>query len=82
MRRPAGVPIGKLRRVIIINIVAYDIKPAYYSIISGIPGNDIEDVQLNNILIYCTGGVTKARAAVTPPEKCIKLFGRVSIHNT
>ena len=69
MRGPAGVPIGKLRRVIISNIVAYDTKPGYCSIISGIPGNDIEDVQLNNIQIYCTGGGTAQMAQITPPEK-------------
>jgi polygalacturonase len=69
MRGPAGVPIGKLHRVIISNIVAYDTKPGYCSIISGIPGNDIEDVQLNNIQIYCTGGGTKDMASKEPPEK-------------
>ena len=69
MRGPAGVPVGKLHRVIISNIVAYDTKPGYCSIISGTPGNDIEDVQLNNIQIYCTGGGTKEMAEITPPEK-------------
>lgn len=69
MRGPEGVPVGKLRRVIISDIVAYDTKPAYCSIISGIPGHAVEDVQLNNILIYCTGGGTKEMAAIEPPEK-------------
>ena len=39
------------------------------SIISGIPGHDIEDVTLNNIRIYYKGGGTKAQAALDPPEK-------------
>jgi polygalacturonase len=69
MRGPEGVPVGKIRRVIISNIVAYDTKPGYCSIISGIPGFDIEDVQLNNIQIYCTGGGTKEMAASEPPEQ-------------
>jgi len=69
MRGPEVVPVGKLRRVIISNIVAYDTKPAYCSIISGIPGFDIEDVQLSNIQIYCTGGGTSKMAAIDPPEK-------------
>ena len=69
MRGPEGVPVGKLRRVIISNIVAYDTKPAYCSVISGIPGFDIEDVQLSNIQIYCTGGGTKEMAAIEPPER-------------
>ena len=69
MRGPAGVPVGKLHRIIISNIVAYDTKPGYCSIISGIPGNNIEDVQLSNIQIYCTGGGTKDMASKEPPEK-------------
>jgi len=69
MRGPAGVPVGKLHRIIISNIVAYDTKPGYCSIISGIPGNNIEDVQLSNIQIYCTGGGTKEMASKEPPEK-------------
>jgi polygalacturonase len=68
MRGPEGVPVGKLRRVIISNIVAYDTKPSYCSVISGIPGYDIEDVQLSNIQIYCTGGGTPEMAAVEPRE--------------
>jgi polygalacturonase len=69
MRGTAGLPVGKLRRVIISNIVAYDTKPGYCSIFSSTPGNDIEDVQFNNIQIYCTGGGTIEMAQITPPEK-------------
>ena len=69
MRGPEGVPVGKLHRIIISNIVAFDTKPGYCSIISGIPGSDIEDVQLNNIQIYCTGGGTREMAAIEPPER-------------
>jgi polygalacturonase len=69
MRGPDGVPVGALMRVIISNVVAYDTRPNYCSIISGIPGYDIEDVQLSNIQIYCTGGGTKDMAAIEPPER-------------
>jgi polygalacturonase len=69
MRGPEGVPVGKLHRIIISNIVAYDTRPDYCSIISGIPGFDIEDVQLSNIQIYCTGGGSKEMAAIEPPER-------------
>lgn len=69
MRGPAGVPIGTLKHIIISNIIAYDTKPGYCSIISGIPGHNVEDVQLNNIQIYCTGGGTAQMAQVSPPEK-------------
>ena len=60
---------GTLRRVIISNIVAYNADPRYASIISGVPGNDVEDLRLSNIRIYYKGGGTAAQAALQPPEK-------------
>lgn len=52
MRGPEGVPIGKLRRVSISNLMVYNADSHFSSIISGIPGHDIEDVKLNNIRIF------------------------------
>ena len=69
MRGPAGTPVGELRRVNISNIVAYNADPRYASIISGIPGHDIEDVKLSNIRIYYRGGGTRDQAAIEPPER-------------
>lgn len=69
MRGPTGPPVGALRRVILSNIIVYNAEPRYASIISGIPGHDIEDVTLNNIRIYYKGGGTKQQAALEPPEK-------------
>jgi polygalacturonase len=69
LRGPAGIPVGELRRVQINNLVAYHADPRYASIISGIPGHDIEDVRLSNIRIYYQGGGTREQAAVEPPEK-------------
>jgi len=60
---------GAMRRVIISNVVVYNADPKYSSIISGIPGYLIEDVQLNNIRIYAKGGGTKEQAALEPPER-------------
>ncbi len=60
---------GALRRVIISNVVVYNADPKYGSIISGIPGHNIEDVKLSNVKIYYQGGGTKAQAALEPPEK-------------
>ena len=60
---------GELRRVQISNVVVYNADPKYASIISGIPGHDIEDVRLSNIRIYYQGGGTKEQAALEPPEK-------------
>jgi len=60
---------GAVRRVIISNIVAYNADPRYASIISGVPGNDVEDLRLSNIRIYYKGGGTAAQASLQPPEK-------------
>ena len=69
MRGPAGIPVGELRRVQISNIVAHNADPRYASIISGIPGHDIEDVRLSNIRIYYQGGGIREQAEIEPPEK-------------
>ena len=69
MRGPQGPTVGALRRVIISNVIVYNTEPKYASIISGIPGHDIEDLTLNNIRIYYKGGGTKEQAALQPPEK-------------
>ncbi len=68
LRSPEGTPVGELRRINITNFVVYDADPRYGSIISGIPGHDIEDVKLSNIRIYYKGGGTKEDAAIVPPE--------------
>jgi polygalacturonase len=60
--------VGKLRRVIISNIVVHNADPKYGSIISGIPGHSIEDLRLSNIRIYSQGGGTKEQAERQPPE--------------
>ena len=60
---------GAMRRIIISNVVVYNADPKYSSIISGIPGYLIEDVQLSNIRIYAKGGGTKEQAALNPPER-------------
>jgi polygalacturonase len=61
--------VGELRRVLISNVVVYNADPRYGSIISGIPGQAIEDVKLSNVRIYYRGGGTKEQAALEPPEK-------------
>jgi polygalacturonase len=61
--------VGELRRIIISNVVVYNADPKYASIISGIPGHQIEDVLLSNIRIYSKGGGTKEQAALVPPER-------------
>ena len=69
VRGPQGTPIGALRRVNINNVIVYNAEPRYASIISGIPGHEIEDLRLSNIRVYYMGGGTKAQAGLEPPEK-------------
>ena len=62
-------PVSVLRRVVLSNIVVYNADPRYASIISGIPGHDIEDLTLSSIRVYHQGGGTTAQAALAPLEK-------------
>jgi polygalacturonase len=68
MRGPEGVPVGKLRRVNINNVIVYGVNPRYGALIMGIPGHDVEDVKLSNIRILASGGASKEQAAVEVPE--------------
>lgn len=68
MRGPEGVPVGKLRRVKISNIVVYNADPYYSCTIAGLPGNPVEDIHLSNIRIYYKGGGTKEQAERVVPE--------------
>jgi polygalacturonase len=53
MRAPAGdSATGALRRILISNIMVYNADSHFASIISGVPGKIIEEVQLDNIRIY------------------------------
>ena len=61
--------VGAMRRVIVSNVVVYNADPKYSSIISGIPGYLIEDVQLSNIRVYSKGGGTKEQATLEPAER-------------
>jgi polygalacturonase len=68
MRGPANVPVGKLRRVSISNIVASNVNPRQCSILSGVPDHAIEDVRISDIFIQQQGGGTREQAALHPPE--------------
>jgi polygalacturonase len=68
MRGPQDTPVGELRRVSISNVRVYDSDPRYGCIISGIPGHDLQDIDLNNIRIYYNGGGTAEQAAKKVPE--------------
>jgi polygalacturonase len=69
MRAPKDTPVGAIRRVNVSNVVVSDAVAKYASIISGVPGHDIEDVHLSNIHIVYRGGGAKEDAALDPPER-------------
>ncbi len=52
MRSPDSLTKGALRRIMISNVTVYNADAHFASIISGVPGNMIEDVSLNNIRIW------------------------------
>jgi polygalacturonase len=68
MRGPAGTPIGKLRRVIISNVVADGVSGEQAILVAGLKGNPIEDVTLDNIHIDFDGAGTAAQADRQLPE--------------
>jgi polygalacturonase len=68
MRGPDSTPVGTLRRVIVSNLVCSNSAYSLGSVISGIPGHQIEDVKIGNIQILHQGGGTKEDAAYQPPE--------------
>jgi polygalacturonase len=67
-RGPGAPEVGSLRRVTISNVVASGADPRYASIIAGIPGHPVEDVQLSNVRIVYRGGGTRADSRREPPE--------------
>jgi polygalacturonase len=68
MRGPAGVPIGTLRRVLISNVISYNSSSPLPAIVSGIPSNLIEDLQINDVYLHQAGGADATMAAIDPPE--------------
>ena len=68
MRGPDTLKMGACRRIIINNLVAYNVDNRHGAIISGLPGYEIEDLQLSNIRIYYKGGGPKDSISRIVPE--------------
>jgi len=66
MRGPDGTPVGELRRVIISNIVAYNVNDAI--LMSGIKDHLLNDIELKNIKLYFNGNGTTEQAKRDIPE--------------
>lgn len=69
LRSPEGTEIGKIRRVLISDINAYNTMGAYGVIIAGLPGHSVEDFTLRNIHLNFTGGFSMKDALKDIPEK-------------
>jgi hypothetical protein len=67
-RGPGVTQTGKLRNILISNIIATGIEPMSGIQITGVPGEDIEGVRLENIRLIFNGGGTREDAARVPPE--------------
>jgi polygalacturonase len=78
MRAPEGTPVGSIRRINISNVVVYNADPRYGSIISGIPGHEVEDVKLSGIRILYRGGLTLDQVARQPADLVNTFFFRAS----
>jgi polygalacturonase len=78
MRAPEGVQVGSIRRVSISNVIAYQADARYASIISGIPGHEVEDIKLNNIRLVYRGGLTLDDVAKQPSDLVNTFFFRAS----
>ena len=68
MRGPDSVKAGGCRRIILSNIIAYNVDYRHGCIISGLQGNEIDDLQMSNIRFYFKGGGTKDVANRIVPE--------------
>jgi polygalacturonase len=78
MRAPEGTAVGSIRRITISNVMASNADPRYGSIISGVPGHDVEDVKLSGIRILYRGGLTLDQVAKQPPDLVNGFFFRAA----
>jgi polygalacturonase len=67
-RTPDDPPPGRMRRIVISNVVATGVDPRYPALVAGLAGHPVEDVDLANVRILYRGGGTREDAAREPPE--------------
>lgn len=68
MRGPAGVAVGELRRILIHNLVCSNAASRFPSIVSGIPGHAMRDLQISNVFVQQQGGAGPEQTQIHPPE--------------
>jgi len=67
-RGPGVTEPGRVRNVLISNVIATEIDPMSGIQITGLPGYEVEGVRLENIRLVFKGGGTKENAERVPPE--------------
>jgi polygalacturonase len=60
--------VGVMKRILISNLTCLNAPQKVSSILSGIPGYQIEDVKLTNIYVESAGGMPSEAAQIQPPE--------------
>jgi polygalacturonase len=68
MRGPKDAKPGVMRRVILSNITSSGASPLP-SILSGVPGHNIEDIKISDVFLEQVGGGTAETAAKEPEER-------------
>jgi polygalacturonase len=68
LRGPEGTAVGRIRRVSISNVVCSNADSSVSSIVTGVPGHEIEDVKFSDLLIEHRGGGTQEQASRRLPE--------------
>lgn len=68
MRGPEGFRKSVMRNINISNVLVYDADPRYSSLITGLPGQYIEDVTLSNIRIMYRGGLSLKDVTEQTPD--------------
>ncbi len=61
--------VGTMKRILISNLECYMAPKSQGSILTGIPGNSIEDVKLSNVYVETLGGGTAEDAKAMPTEQ-------------
>ncbi len=69
MRGPEGRPVGTVQRIIISNVVCYNSASRTCSLIVGVPGHDIEHLDIHDVYIEHQGGGTAEMASTQVPEE-------------
>ena len=68
LRGPAGTSVGRLKRVIISNVICVAPTNDMPAIIAGIPGYPVQDVSVRDVFMVQKGGASAAIADIDPPE--------------